>query len=84
MKKSNLSAIAIAVVAAAGLAACGSGSETKIFPTPDPTPSAPAVDSFFSAVSGIVSTTSEDGLPKDPIDSIVATAPEDKEPEPLG
>lgn len=77
MKKSELSAIALAVFAAAGLAACGGGGETKIFP-------APVIDSFFAAVSGIVSTTSEDGSPKDPIDAIAVTAPEDKEPEPLG
>ncbi|WLI91336.1 hypothetical protein Q4S45_09525 [Massilia sp. R2A-15] len=83
MDKSKLSAIAVAVLAAAGLAACG-GTETTIFPVPDPTQTTPAADAFFSVVSGIVSTTSEDGLPKDPIDTIVATAPEDTQPEPVG
>lgn len=81
MDKTKLSAIAFAVFVAAGLAACSSGSETKILPAPDPT--APSlVDTFFAAVSGIVSASAEDAEPKD-IAAIVATAPEDKEPEPL-
>ena len=81
MDKFKLRTIAVAVIAAAGLAACSSGSETKILPAPDPT--APLlIDTFFAAVSGIVSASTEDAEPKD-IASIVATAPEDKEPEPL-
>ena len=82
MDKFKLRTIAIAVIATAGLAACSSGSETKILPAPDPT--APLLtDAFFSAVSGMVSSTSEDAEPKD-ISSIVATTSEDTEPVPLG
>jgi hypothetical protein len=81
MNKSTLSSIALAVSAAAGLTSCGGGGDTKTFPPPTP---APVIDAFFAAVSGIVSSSTEEGSPNDPVDAIAVTTPEDTQPEPLG
>ena len=81
-------AIAVALLVGAGLSACGGSNDDHGYGngngggnTP-PTP-APVIDAFFAAVSGLVSAssdTSEDVA----IDALVATAPENTEPEPLG
>jgi hypothetical protein len=82
MKPSNLiAAIAVALLAAAGLSGCGSSDNDDGGSTP--TTPAPVIDAFFAAVSGIVSASS-DASEGNTIDAIVATAPENTEPEPLG
>lgn len=81
-------AIAAALIACASLAGCGSGTETHYYPDPTPAPTptptpTPMIDAFFAAVSGIVSAMSETTEPVS-IDALVATSPENTEPEPLG
>ena len=83
-----VAAIAVALLAAASLIACGGGSETHNYPdtTPAPTPApapVPMIDAFFAAVSGMVSASS-DATEPNTIDALVATSPENTEPEPLG
>ena len=81
-----VAAIAVTLLAAASLTACGGGSETHNYPdtTPAPTPApVPMLDAFFAAVSGIVSASS-DATEPNTIDALVATSPENTEPEPLG
>jgi ABC-type uncharacterized transport system auxiliary subunit len=74
-------AIAVALLAAAGLAGCGSSGNDNV--TSTPTTPVPVIDAFFAAVSGIVSA-SADATEGNTIEAIVATLPEDTEPEPLG
>jgi hypothetical protein len=81
MNKSTLTSISLAVSVAAGLTACGGGGGAKTFPPSTPQP---GIDAFFAAVSGIVSSSTEEGSPNDPVDAIAVTTPEDTEPEPLG
>ena len=62
------------------LAACGGSSGGGVVDAgPGP---APAQDSFFVAVNGVISTTSETTEPRE-IDSIAATTPETTEPSAL-
>jgi hypothetical protein len=82
-----LAALAVALIAAVGLAACG-GSETHTYPdtTPAPTPApapGPMIDAFFTAVMNFVAASSDATEPAS-IEAIVATSPENTEPEPLG
>ncbi|MES2759358.1 MAG: hypothetical protein V4693_18450 [Pseudomonadota bacterium] len=77
---------ALMLVAAASLAGCGSdgddnGAPGAPAPTPAPTP-APAVDAFFAAVVAVIGVASpEDAEPNAAVESVVATLPENTEPE---
>ena len=77
-------AIAVALLVAAGLSGCGSSDNDNGGGTPTtPTTPVPVIDAFFAAVSGIVSASS-DATEGNTIEAIVATLPENTEPEPLG
>lgn len=76
-------AIAVALLVAACLSACGSSDNDHGSTPSTPTSPAPVIDAFFAAVSGIVSASS-DTTEGNTIDALVATSPEDTEPEPLG
>ena len=71
------------------LSACGSGSNSyEVGPgpgtpgAPPPAPPASMVDTFFSLVTSYLNPTGED-TDATPIDSVVATQPEDTEPSEL-
>lgn len=70
-------AIVIMLFCGAGLVGCGSDHDSTGGST-----STPAVDAFFTAVSGVVVTSPDDTEPTS-VDSFTATSPEDTEPQPL-
>jgi hypothetical protein len=84
-------AIAVAVIAAIGLTACGGGDKhvyggfpAEPAPVPAPAP-VPVVDSFFAALLKIVANTPDDTeADQSGFDALVATSPDNTEPEPLG
>ena len=90
--RKRAAAIAVTVLAAASLAACGGdGDDYRApdtpapAPTPTPTPPpVPAIDAFFAAVNALIGTASpEDTEPSVTVESLVATLPEDSEPQPI-
>ncbi|MFC0133508.1 hypothetical protein CR105_23030 [Massilia eurypsychrophila] len=88
--RKRAAAIAVTVLAAASLAACGGDGDdyrAPDAPTPAPTPTptpVPAIDAFFAAVSALIGTASpEDAEPSAAVESLVATTPENTEPQPI-
>lgn len=95
----RVAAVAFALLGGAILVGCGGGTsdyavDPPIFPAPPspppaPPPSppapppAPAIDAFFAMVLALVANSPDDAEPVN-IDSIIVTAPEDTEPQPLG
>ena len=92
MKTSNIisgrsAVIALALLAGAGLSACGGDHDDNDTNNGgvivSPAPPAPVVDAFFTAVSAIVSQSS-DSNEAGAVDAIVNTLPENSEPESVG
>lgn len=73
MKKFNL-------IIALALAGCGGSGGGRVELPPAQTE--PQIDAFFAIVSGVVSTSSDDGDAKD-VDAMAATSPDGSEPETL-
>lgn len=78
--------IVLALLAGTGLSACGgrhSGNSGDVGGGDIPPPPAPVRDAFFTAVSTVISASSESTEPN-AIDAVASTTPENGEPESLG
>lgn len=71
----------LGLIAALLLAGCGGGGSTHM-PPGEPIPPAPTIDAFFAAVSAVVSVAPDEFEPAN-IDTLAATAPEDRDPSTL-
>ena len=82
----RVAAVALALLGAASLVGCGSSDDydgDEFDPPILPLPPVPVVDAFFTTVLGLVTSSPDDTEPG-AIETVVVTAPEDAEPQPLG
>lgn len=80
ISKKPVALVTLAWFVLAGLSGCGGGGHNN---NVSGTPATAALDAYFTAVSSVVSASSETTEPI-PIEAMATTAPDDTEPAPLG